>query len=256
MKCVYGLVLAFVLQASALAGSLDDVVWVTEEYPPFNYRENGEVKGMSVDVLAKIWEKAGLKKTAKDIKLYPWARGVKMAKTKPNTCLFTTTLTAERQNDFGWKFVYPLPQVSTESRNRIMALKSKNISFASAADLKKYAGKFGVVNGDIGASLLAGAGVGTAQMDANGSPDSLIKKFKAGRFDVISYAYDTTIAKMKEHGLDMDKYEVVYNFPNAPVGLAFHRDTDQAVVDSLQKILDELIASGVVEEIRQRYIKK
>ena len=36
--------------ASIFANNLNDLNYITESYPPFNYNENKELKGLSIDV--------------------------------------------------------------------------------------------------------------------------------------------------------------------------------------------------------------
>jgi polar amino acid transport system substrate-binding protein len=238
------------------AQTLEDIKWYTEDYPPYNFEKNGNVKGIAVDLLLALWKKIGLNKNATDIKIVPWARGVKMIKTKPGTCLFSTTLTSERKDVLGWKFVYPIPLENEEPENHLIAKMSKKISFNSIEDLKKYNGKYGVVRNDLGESLLIEAGVHSAKFDKAANSMSLIKKLDKGRYDVISYSFSTAATKMKEIGIDPSIFEVVYSFPQKPMGFAFYHNTDASILKKLQDALDELHSDGTAESIRQKYLKK
>ena len=62
--------------------SIPDLDYITEEYPPENYRKDRELKGVFVDTLLLILKKQDKNKSAKDIKLYPWARGYHYLQTK------------------------------------------------------------------------------------------------------------------------------------------------------------------------------
>jgi polar amino acid transport system substrate-binding protein len=203
-----------------------------------------------------MWKKVGLNKTTKDIKVVPWARGVKMIKTKPGTCLFGTTLTSERKDVLGWKFVYPIPLIDDEAENHIIARKSKKVTFNSVEDLKQYKGKFGVVRGDVGEGLLVGAGVNAAKLDKAANPISLVKKLDKGRYDLVSYSFTTASTKMKESGIDPSKFEIVFAFPPKPMGYAFYHNTDPALLKKLQEALDALHSDGTAEAIRLKYFKK
>jgi len=246
----------FSLSSVCTALTLEDIKWYTEEYPPYNYVENGNLKGISVDLLLAAWKKMGLNKTAKDIKVVPWARGVKMVKTKPGTCLFATTITSERKDVLGWKFVYPIPLVNEEPENHVIARKDKNISFDSIEDLKKYKGRFGVVRGDVGEGLLIGAGVNSAKLDKAANPVSLVKKLDKGRYDLISYSFTTASTKMKANAIDPNKFEIVFAFPPKPMGYAFYHSTDPALLKKMQEALDALHSDGTAEKIRLKYFKK
>jgi len=256
MKKLILLVSIVLFSSASIAQTLEDLKWYTEEYPPYNYVENGNLKGVSVELLLAVWKKLGLNKTTKDIKVVPWARGVKMIKSKPGTCLFATTITSERKDVLGWKFVYPIPLVNEEPENHVIAPKSKSITFDSIEQLKKYKGKFGVVRGDVGEALLLGAGVNSTKLDKAANPISLVKKLDKGRYDLVSYSFTTASAKMKEIGIDPSKYEVIFAFPPKPMGFAFYHSTDHAILKKIQTALDSLHSDGTAEAIRLKYFNK
>ncbi|MBA4367458.1 MAG: ABC transporter substrate-binding protein [Desulfobacterium sp.] len=255
MKKVIVILMMVLISSVCAAESLENITWITEEYPPYNFVENGVTKGIAVDLLVAVWKKVGVNKNAGDIKVWPWNRGVNYINTKPDTCLFSTTITNERKNVLGWKFAFPIPQVSHESSNHLIAPKNKGIKFNSLDEVKKYGKKFGVVRGDVGSSLLFEAGINQDLLDEAAGPNELVKKFDKGRFDVASYGFTTIVTKMKEEGVDPEKYEVVFTFPPAYMGYAFHKDTDPALLEKIQKALNELHADGTAEKIRQQYLK-
>jgi polar amino acid transport system substrate-binding protein len=78
----------------------EDITYMTEDYPPSNYIENGVLKGVAVDVLKAVWKKINSKEM--HIQLYHWARGYQLALTKPNTMLFAMTRSPEREKLFKW----------------------------------------------------------------------------------------------------------------------------------------------------------
>ncbi len=255
MKTFFKLAVCVILLSPTIitAQNLEGIEWFTEDYPPYNYIENGIPKGISIDLLLELWKKAGINKTRKDIQFVPWERGVRYVSKKSDTCLFTTVMTNERQNTLGWKFVYPIPQTSKLSNNRIFARKTSKIRFDSSDDLNYYDKKFGVVRGDIGMTLLIGAGVPKNKLDEATDPSSLIKKLEKGRYDVISYGYATTTTKMKAMGVDPVNYEVVFTFPTKPMGFAFYRHTDIAVIKAFQGALDQLYKDGTTDRILKKY---
>ncbi len=253
MKQVFAIIITLLFSSVVFAQSIEDISWYTEEYPPYNYTVNGEATGLAVDLLFAIWKKAGVTKTSKDLKIVPWARGVKTLETTPGTCLFTTSKTQQRE-DLGYKFVFPIPQVSKDSGNHIIARKSKNIRINTVDDLKSY--KIGVVSKDIGQNLVEAAKVPATKIDECNNGNTLIKKLKKGRFDVISYSFTTGLKKMKEEGVDPSEYEIVFTFPPMPSGYAFHKNTDPELLKKLQTILDELNKDGTSDAILKKYMKK
>ena len=49
------------------------LIYLTENFPPFNYIENDELKGFSVELLKLIWKELGVK--PQKIEIYPWSVG-------------------------------------------------------------------------------------------------------------------------------------------------------------------------------------
>jgi polar amino acid transport system substrate-binding protein len=248
------LVIVLSLAASvAFSQSIHDITWHTEEYPPFNYKEDGVVKGVAVDFLLAIWKKLGVNKTRSDIKMVPWARGVRILETRKNTCLFSTSLTSSRINVLGWKFAYPIPRLSDTSENQLVAKIKKGLVFNSAQDVVAYEGKFGVIRGDVGVSLLEDLGVSRHKLMIASSPQQLTQMLHAGRFDVVSYSLDAMRKAMAEVNIDEAEYEGVYTFPIASLGYAFHHSTDPMLIKQVQQAIDELYEEGIADEIVEGY---
>ncbi len=72
---------------------------VTEEWPPYNYTEQGQVLGTSTEILREALENSGFDYS---IRSFPWARAYEMAKTRPNTLIYTIVRTAQREKTFKW----------------------------------------------------------------------------------------------------------------------------------------------------------
>ncbi|HIH73913.1 MAG TPA: transporter substrate-binding domain-containing protein, partial [Methanosarcina sp.] len=52
-----------------------DLIFYTEQLPPYNYMENGTLEGLSVELLEAVTEKMGKKVTREEIHLVPWTEG-------------------------------------------------------------------------------------------------------------------------------------------------------------------------------------
>ncbi|ETR74659.1 MAG: amino acid ABC transporter periplasmic protein [Candidatus Magnetoglobus multicellularis str. Araruama] len=109
-----------------------DISYYTEEYPPYNFSDNGMATGFATEILLKMFEKLNVNKTAKDIRVVPWARGFNDIQKKKNVCLYTMTRTDERVKKYGFRWVGPI--INTGSV--LFAQKSKNIKINSMEDVK------------------------------------------------------------------------------------------------------------------------
>jgi polar amino acid transport system substrate-binding protein len=77
---------------------IEGMNWMTEQYPPFNYidKANGELKGITVDILFEMFKKLGVRVKKADLRVLPWQESYKLLQEKPRTALFSTTYTEER----------------------------------------------------------------------------------------------------------------------------------------------------------------
>src|SRR5512139_3863504 len=53
----------------------ENLTFYTEQLPPYNYQENGALKGFSVDLLEAITAKMGTKVAREEVHLVPWTEG-------------------------------------------------------------------------------------------------------------------------------------------------------------------------------------
>lgn len=233
------------LLASESSGKL---LLITENFPPFNYKEDNRLKGISVDILAEILEKTNSKMSRKDIQIWPWARGYNTLMTKENTCLFSTMHSPERKNIFKW--VGPISPIN----NGLIALKKRQLTIENFEDIKKL--KIGVGIDDIGEQLLIKKGIDSNNLDRMGGMQLVkqnILKLKAGRINAFSYSHKVTQWEAKQMGLDPTDFEMVYTLHTGAVYYAFNIKTSDEIIIRFQKALDELEKDGVIDKIIKSY---
>ncbi len=251
MKKLYVALFAMALMlcsfGSAFASGADNITFMTEQYPPFNYEEGGEVKGIAVDLLDAMLKEMGSSKSKKDFQVLPWAQGYKRVQSENNTCLFSTTLTDARKDMFKWAGPLSATKIS------LLAKKGSGVSIASAADLGKY--KYGVIRDDVGQQLLEEAGVSKDNMDITSKNEANIKKLDKGRIDAWAYEESSAFFQLKSAGLNPGDYEVVYVLKEATLQYAFNKGVSDAVVAEFQKALEAVKAKGLDQQIRDKYLK-
>jgi polar amino acid transport system substrate-binding protein len=231
------------------AQSVDDIVFMTENYPPFNFEKDGKLQGIATDLMVLILKKLDSKQTLEDFRLLPWARGYRLTLNQKNTCLFATTRTLEREKLFKW--VGPITATSIG----LIARKERKVKIQSLADLRDY--RVGVVRSDIGEQLLVNAGVPLQDLDRVGGTDvtlTSITKLNKGRIDV--WSYETNVAKweIKAKGFRVEEYETVYVLKEGELYFAFNKDTPDSVIEKLQAALDSVVADGEYQKILDRYL--
>lgn len=247
-----GRILAAVVLAMAVtpahSQTIDDLTFITEDYPPFNFERDGKRQGIAVDTLAEMLALTGAKKTRADIKVWPWARGYETAQKEKNTVLFSTTRTEAREHLFKW--VGPI----MPSRIVLVAKKKRGIRITSIGDINTARYKVGVVREDIGGQLLDKMGAGKERLVLANSGVSLAKMLQADRVDLWAYGAPVIMWNLKELGFHAAEYEEVLTLTEAQhYYFAVNKETDDTLVARLQAALEQVKASGRFAEIVARY---
>ncbi|MBF0258059.1 MAG: ABC transporter substrate-binding protein [Desulfamplus sp.] len=235
---------------SARAQSLNDLMIMTENYPPFNFSKDDILQGIAVDLMEAMLKKAGSDKTRKDIQLLPWARGYHYLQNEKNACLFATTRTDERDKLFKW--VGPISDTTIVLTSR----KDRKVSIKTPDDLKKY--KIGAVIKDIGEQLLLDAGLDPKNIDSTGGTNAVlksIKKMNIGRMDAFAYEESVLKWELKQQGFDVNQYETVYVLKSGELYYAFNSNTSDEIIQKLQQALDDLKKTDEYQKIKDPYLK-
>ena len=108
----------------------------TLEFPPYEYTENGEIKGSAVEVVKEAFKRMG---QPIKIDVYPWVRAIKMIEAGEVDAIFTAYKTSEREAFADYSNEVLMPQIVS-----IFVRKDSKIVFDG--DLSKLSSlKFGVV---------------------------------------------------------------------------------------------------------------
>ena len=229
--------------ASQPVNALDanDIVYLTEDNPPANFIQDGELRGMAVDLLKLIWAEIGI--SPKEIQVLPWARAYQMLRTQPGTCLFSTSWTKSRNEVEKFKWVGPI------KRNNIVlvARKSLKIKLNSLDDARNYI--IGTNIDDGAEKLLLEAGFSLNELDRVPHIRSNVKKLAMGRIDLYAKNTNSVFAEIGKQQLNPDDFEVVWVLSEKFHYYAFHKDTSQQLIDRFQGALNRL------EEQRQALLE-
>jgi len=233
-------------QLGFAAGRISQINFMTEEYPPFNYKKGGKLQGISVDILIEIFKRTSSGLTRDDIELLSWARGYNLTLNRKYHALFSTTRTEERESQFKWVGPFASHTVGLTAR------KDAGIQIESVEDMDGL--QIGVVKDDVGHLLLRAAGIPDEKLDIVLTNESNYKKLIAGRVDAISYGWEVTNWGLMNLGEDVLDYEFVYELHRGDLYLALHPETDDAIVQELQAAFDAMVADGTHERILTKHL--
>jgi len=210
----------------------DKIHFMIEENPPYNFREDGQIKGIAVDLLTAITKDSAYQTTVDEIEMIPWARGYKIVQTTPGTCLFSMGRTRQREDQFKW--VGPIFELTIG----LVAKKNKHITINSIADLAAY--RIGTIRDGAPEQLLITAGYPANKVERVTKPEQNIQKLARDRIDMLAFNTDSTRYNMVRMGLNPDDYETVFPLKKITLYYAFHKKTDDSIIDKLNLALNQL----------------
>ncbi|WP_028863511.1 substrate-binding periplasmic protein [Psychromonas aquimarina] len=251
VKTILCFFIPLLISSASFSKEVDQLYLMTENYPPYNFEENGQLKGISIDLMALILEKLDSTQSRSDIALLPWARAYQYLLTKSNTCLFSMMRLEERENLFKW--VGPIIPINIG----LIARKDSHIMINSIGDLKNY--RLSTTRSDASELLLVKAGIELKSLDraAGGIDANLlsIKKLIWGRSD--AWVYDEVSAGwiLENNGYAPDEYEMKYGLSTGELYFAFHINTSDDLIAEMQNVLDMLKRDGSYQQIVDNYIK-
>jgi len=208
------------------------LLFVTEQYPPYNYAVNGSLKGISVDLLRAISDKTAIGIVENQIQLMSWADAYQITQERNNTVLFSTIRLPERENQFLW--VGPIGT----SQKVIFAKKDRAINISRFDDLKQY--RIGYVKGDAAQSQLQALGIADDHIVAYTDVPSLIAGTLKDRIDLWCYGDLAGRFFTRQETGNPDTFAVVYTLDKHDLYYAFNKNTPYPVVKSFQDALDAI----------------
>ena len=220
---------------------VDDLLYMTENYKPYNYVENNQLKGISVDLLKLMWKDMGY--SEQKINVFPWSRGYKFLQTKTNSVLFGTARTEERENLFKW--VCPI----TSNKYVLISKKESKIKINTLDDARKYI--IGSIRDDIAEQFLLNYNFNKIKSVNNIIQN--LKKLNAGRIDLIAYGESSMFNTMNENGYNIKDYETVYTLKESQVCYAFHKDTSEKIIQKFQNAIDNIVKQPIYNKLNKKY---
>ncbi|HDS44821.1 MAG TPA: transporter substrate-binding domain-containing protein [Methanomicrobia archaeon] len=235
------------------ASGLGKYTYLTEEFPPLNYKEGGELKGVAVDLLYAIFMRLNVGLTRADVRFVPWSEAYQAGRGNNTTVVFSMARVPEREELFRWAGPFVKGDIV------LFAPRSRNITIATAADLKNY--RIGAIANTSSIPLLLALGVAEEQLVLNDSAAVLIAQLERGEFDLWSTGEFSGRYLITKYAAQPDDLERVYTLHTNEYYFAFSRDTSDTLVTAFQQALEDIRlekdAQGVseYERILYRYLE-
>ncbi|RQD83971.1 MAG: ABC transporter substrate-binding protein [Methanocalculus sp. MSAO_Arc2] len=229
-----------------------DLIYLTEDFPPFNYEEEGELKGIGVELLQEAYQEMGFPLSDENIRIGFFSEGYQLTLTTPGYAFFSAARTPEREDLFLWAGPIGSYEIVLFSR------RGSDITIHTHHDLNQYL--IGAVEDDVSVGELLRAGVDGSRIITDPDPVNLIWMLDSDEIDLFAsgdVAGEYLIAKATgKHGY----FNQVYQLADVELFYIFHRETPkhhvemfQAAIQALKETPDE---DGVTryDHIFRRYI--
>ncbi len=227
----------------AVHASAQDFSIMTEEFPPFNYTENGKVTGLSSDVMMELTKRLG---HSNDVKVLPWARAYNMIQKKDGVILYSMTRTEARENMFKW--------VGPVAPNKwvFFAKKGKGLQINSLEDAKKVK-KIGTYKDDAAETFLKENNFTNLESVVDDLAN--VKKLNADRIDLWIVGELQGVFKAKSVLGDASAFEKVFDVKKTQLYIAFSKSTPDSVIAKWQAELDKMKADGTYDALMEKYLQ-
>lgn len=240
------ILLVFVFYVTQLKGNELDLY--TEQFPPFNYIEDGTLKGINLEIIKSACKRANI--TCKLTSL-PWNRAYNNALKLDNAGVLSTSRSEKREDNFLW--VGPLVYGTT----CFYKLASReDIQIENSQSIKHYT--VGIPREDIYQKVLESLGLVQGEnfiTFAEKHEDT--RMFSVGKLDLIIGSSLTLKSQLAHVGLTLNDVVPVLEFNDKTLKgnfLALNKNVDPKVVNALQKAMNQLNKDGITQQILDNYI--
>lgn len=215
---------------------------LSEEFAPINFSENGEAKGLAVEVVQEIQRR--LKKEL-PIEFQPWARAYREVQLGGETALFSMARTAGRERLFKWVG----PVVTFYSS--LYAPARGGLRLRSMDDAKRAKSVLVVRDWYTSEEL---SQLGFRNLVSVADPQAAIRMLLAKRADYFATERLSMPKIMAQAGVSEDALEIVYSYASAEGYIAFSLDTPDREVQAWQRALDAMKRDGSFAAIYKRWL--
>jgi polar amino acid transport system substrate-binding protein len=236
------LTLCLLLPALAARAEPVDLRVITEKSPPSSFHVDGELTGVSVELVREIMRRSGV---GAPIEVMPWARGYLMASEIPNIALFATTRLPEREPLFHW--VGPLLRLKWVFYGR-----AGDAPPIDSLDDARSLTRIGTYHNDAREQFLIKNGF--TNLESVNAQDINLRKLMAGRIDVVASSNLGEAAWIRAGIVNPGDLEEIFVIRQADLYVAFSLQTDPAIIRSWRAALASMHEDGTFADIHARWL--
>ncbi len=221
-----------------------DLKIITNEEPPQNYTENGQITGIGTDIVKEIQKRV---QDRSQIEVYPWARAVAISKRNPNTILFLAGKTKDREPYY--TFIGPI----LAKNYKLYGKANKNYNIDNIEDAKNIE-KISCVMDDVREIFMREKGF----FNLIYAEDHLkaLQIVLAGKSDLWASSDWESSIQMKSINQAPKKIQAYYTLYKNFNYIAINKKTDPKIIQNWQNAFHEIKQDGTMTKIAKKWSKK
>lgn len=233
----------------AVQGFSEPLQLVTLQYPPYQYEENGELKGFTAAIIQEAFKRMDQPIA---IKVYPFARAIQMIQDGDADAIFTAAKNPERE-----AFADFCSEVLVDQKMSLFVPANSALTFdGDLSKLRQY--RIGVILGYRYGAVFDSAvdNEVLTKLDAVNSAESNAKKLVAGRIDLWMSNREQALFTIKTQGLSEAITALEPAVQVIPSYLAFSKKRNlETVRKAFDRTLRQMKDDGTYERLIAEYWK-
>jgi polar amino acid transport system substrate-binding protein len=227
----------------------EELLVVTEQFPPFNFLEGNTVKGLSTRIVRKLLERAHLNYK---LELVPWKRAYNTTLNRPNTLIYTIAKTELRKDKFHW-----IGKISNRKVS-LFRLRSRQDLARMTLEAAKENAKIASVQGDASTEKIIeiGFAVKNITMIRDLTTSNLSMKHvingRSDYFPMNPYSLKYRIKAGDVPDLFAEQF-VIHNADGYYI--AANIETDAEILEALRDSYKRLAQEGFINKVINEYLK-
>jgi len=225
------------------AGNSAPLQFLTHEFAPMNYTENGEVVGLCTDIVKELQRRTGL--TA-SFTMLPWPRAYKIASSSPNVAIFFIAQTEDRRPLFDW--VGPIVNVPAG----FYAKTGSTLRLENVADAKKA--KMIIVHHESHLEEIL-IKLGFTNLLSVNSPEDAVRILMLSDDDTLMLLTSAPVHLiLKKHGYPDNAIKEIMVARRSQGYLGISKGTPPDVAKRMQKALDDMKRDRTFDKLYQKWL--
>jgi polar amino acid transport system substrate-binding protein len=239
--------LGLLLGAASLAGAQTLKV-LTEEFPPYNYTDNGKITGFCTEVVRAVLRETRLQGEFQSL---PWARAYETAQSTDSVLIYSIARNPQREKLFKWVGVIAPTQYY------LFSLPQRKLKFERLEQAKAF--QVATVNEDVGEQFLVTNGFVKGQnLQSSVKYELNYEKLKRGRVDLWIMPELVAVHLARQAG-DAPAQTLARSFAITELGsdgyyMAFGAATPDALVERLAKGLATIKSNGTYDALKKKWL--